>query len=99
MLRSKRGTTPLFPGYCFILIADRGWWTARWSIGVRAIVGMHIGEPAHVPNSVIAGLRAREKNGLIVLPTKPGLRRGDQVRITHGPFENHLAIFDGMRGA
>ena len=30
---------------------------------------------------------------------KPGLRRGDRVRITAGPFENHLAIYAGMKGS
>jgi transcriptional antiterminator RfaH len=98
MLESKRGTAPLFPSYLFVLIAERGWWTARGTIGVRSIVGAHIGEPARVPDSVISGLRAREKNGLIQLPSKPGLRRGDQVKILAGPFANQLALFDGMRG-
>lgn len=54
-------------------------------------------EPAHVPERVINDLRARERNGLIVLPVKPGLRRGDQIRITAGPFEHRLAIYDGMK--
>jgi transcriptional antiterminator RfaH len=99
MLGSKRGVTPLFPGYTFVLIAERGWWTARGTIGVRSIVGSHIGEPARVPDSVIGGLRAREKNGLIQLPSKPGLRRGDQVKILTGPFANQLALFDGMKGS
>jgi transcription antitermination factor NusG len=97
-LRAKRGPTPLFPGYLFISIADRGWWAARWSIAVRAIVGTHIGEPARVPDSIITGLRARERNGLIVLPAKFGLQRGDQVRITRGLMANRLAIYDGMKG-
>jgi transcription antitermination factor NusG len=96
-LRAKRRVVPLFPGYCFVLIADRGWWTARWSVAVRAIVGSHIGPPTPVPDAVISGLRAREKNGLVQLPRKPGLRRGDQVRIKAGPFENRLAIYHGMK--
>jgi transcription antitermination factor NusG len=98
-LRVKRSVVPLFPGYCFVLIADHGWWAARWSIAVRSIVGTHIGEPARVPDSVISGLRARERNGLIQLPQKPGLRRGDQVRITRGPMADRLAVFDGMKGS
>jgi transcription antitermination factor NusG len=97
MLGFKRGTTPLFPGYCFILIAERGWWTARGTIGVRSIVGAHIGEPARVPDSIITGLRARERKGLIVLPTKSDLKRGDYVRIRCGAFAGHLAIYDGQR--
>jgi transcriptional antiterminator RfaH len=98
-LGTKRGTMPLFPGYLFCLIAERGWWTARGTIGVRSIVGSHIGEPARVPDSVIAGLRAREKNGVIQLPKVRGLERGDRVKILSGPFQNHLALFDGMKGS
>jgi transcription antitermination factor NusG len=96
MLGTKRSPAPLFPGYLFVEIVT-GWWDARWSIGVRAIVGVHIGEPAHVPDSVISGLRARERNGLIVLPQKLGLQRGDRVRITRGPFTDHLAIYASMK--
>jgi transcriptional antiterminator RfaH len=60
-------------------------------------VGAHIGEPARVPDSVISDLRARERNGLIVLSKKPELRRGDRVRITRGPMAERLAIYDGMK--
>jgi transcriptional antiterminator RfaH len=99
-LGTKRNVVPLFPGYVFCWItADRGWWAARWSIAVRSIVGTHIGEPARVPDAVITGLRARERNGLIVLPQKTGLQRGDQVRITKGPLTDRLAIYDGMKGS
>jgi transcriptional antiterminator RfaH len=98
-LGTKRNVVPLFPGYLFVLVADRGWWAARWSIAVRSIVGTHIGEPAHVPDAVITGLRARERNGLIVLPQKPGLQRGDQVRITRGPMADRLAIYDSLKGS
>jgi transcription antitermination factor NusG len=94
----KRSPKPLFPGYLFVEIVT-GWWDARWSIGVRAIVGAPIGAPTPVPDSVIKDLRSREHNGLIQLPQKPGLRRGDQVRIKAGPFENHLAIYEGMKGS
>jgi transcription antitermination factor NusG len=96
-LSVKRSIVPLFPGYCFVLIADRGWWAARWSIAVRNIVRGAGDKPACVPDLVISGLRAREKNGLVQLPQKPELRRGDQVRITRGPFATHLAIYAGMK--
>ena len=99
MLGTKRGAIPLFPGYAFVLIADRGWWAARWSIAVRSIVGTHIGEPARVPDRIIAELRSRERNGLIVLPQKPGLQRGDRIRVKYGPMAGHLGLYDGMRGA
>ena len=98
MLGTKRNPVPLFPGYCFILIAERGWWTARWSIGVRNLVGKPGGEPARVPDRIIVDLRSRERNGLIVLKPKPGLQRDDQVRITRGPLQHRLAIYEGMKG-
>ena len=99
MLGTRRSPAPLFPGYLFCLItADRGWWAARWSIAVRSLVGTHTGGPARVPDRIITDLRARERNGLVQLPQKPGLRRGDQVRITRGPMAERLAIYQGMKG-
>ena len=52
--------------------------------------------PAAVPDSVIDGLRASERDGLIELPKPPRFRRGDKVRITDGPFREHLALYDGQ---
>ena len=96
-LSVKRNPVPLFPGYAFVWIADRGWWAARWSIGVRNLVAKPGGEPARVPDRIIADLRSRERNGLIVLTPKPGLQRGDRVRITRGPLEHRLAVYEGMK--
>ena len=56
-------------------------------------------EPTHVPERIITDLRARERNGLVVLPAKLSLQRGDQVRIVRGPLVDRLAIFDGMKGS
>jgi transcription antitermination factor NusG len=47
---------------------------------------------------VIAGLKSRERvDGLIELIKPVGLKRGDRVRISRGPFVGHLALFDGMK--
>jgi hypothetical protein len=40
--------------------------------------------------------KSRERNGLIEL-IKPPLRRGIRVKILHGPFRDHLAIFADMK--
>jgi transcriptional antiterminator RfaH len=89
--------TPLFPGYAFIAI-ELQWHTARWSPGVLSII--RAGDvPARVPDRIITDLRARERNGLIDLPERPGLQRGDQVRIVRGPMADRLAIYDGMKGS
>ena len=52
--------------------------------------------PARVPDRIITEIRGRERDGLIELPKPPGLRRGDKVQIISGPFEDHLALYDGM---
>jgi transcriptional antiterminator RfaH len=53
--------------------------------------------PARVADAVIAEIRGREVNGLIELAPPPSLRRGDRVRILHGPFSGHLAVFADMK--
>jgi transcriptional antiterminator RfaH len=53
--------------------------------------------PARVADQIIDDLRKRERNGLIELPKRPGLKPGDQVRILQGPFEGRLGIYAGMR--
>lgn len=88
---------PLFPSYLFVLI-EAQWHAARWSMGVSALV-MNGGAPARVPDAVIADIRSRERGGLIELPSKPALQRGDSVRIVRGDLEGKLALFDGMRGS
>ena len=66
--------------------------------GVIRLVTSGGAEPAKVPVSVIDDLRSRERNGFVQLPQVRGLQRGDRVQITHGPFNQRLAIYEGMRG-
>ena len=82
---------PLFPGYCFIAV-ELQWHAARWTAGVINLIMDGTG-PARVPDSVIEEIRGREVGGLIELAPPPALRRGARVRILHGPFTGHLAIF------
>jgi transcriptional antiterminator RfaH len=87
-------TRPLFPGYAFVLIVLQ-WHAARWSPGVVRIVldGM---VPAKVPDRVIAELRERERGGVVQLPEAPGLRDGDRVRVTRGPFTGLSGLYSGQ---
>jgi transcriptional antiterminator RfaH len=85
---------PLFPGYLFCQIIV-GWWDARWCPGTLGLV-MNCGLPARVPDSVVYGIRRRERNGLIELPRPPRFRPGDRVRIGQGPFKGHLALYAGQ---
>jgi transcriptional antiterminator RfaH len=54
-------------------------------------------QPARVPDTVIEGIRGRERNGAVELP-KRGLKPGDRVRLLAGPFQGRLAIYAGMSG-
>ena len=86
---------PLFPGYCFLTV-EAQWYAARWSIGVIGLI-MDGVRPARVADQIIDDLRKRERNGLIELPKRPGLKPGDEVRILQGPFAGRLGLYAGMR--
>ena len=86
---------PLFPGYAFVAI-ELQWHTARWCPCVIGLI-MDGPAPAHVPDSVIAEIKGRERDGLVELPKPPGLRAGDRVRILAGPFCGHLGLYAGMK--
>lgn len=86
---------PLFPNYTFLGIELR-WHTAARSPGVMKLI-MDGDHPAKVPEGVIQQLRARERNGVIELPSPPGLRRGDAIKITKGPFADQLATFGSLK--
>jgi transcriptional antiterminator RfaH len=84
----------LFPGYCFVWI-ELQWHAARWAPGVIRLVLDGI-QPAKVPDKVIDELRGRERNGLVELPSAPGLRPGDRVMVRAGPFADRLGLYAGQ---
>ena len=86
---------PLFPGYCFLTV-EAQWYAARWSIGVIGLIMDGI-RPARVADQIIDDLRKRERNGLIELPQRSGLKPGAQVRILQGKFAGHLGLYAGQR--
>jgi transcription antitermination factor NusG len=59
---------------------------------VRRIVldGIH---PAHVPDDIIAEIRAREREGL----EPPRLAPGMHVRILQGPLHKHVGMIAALR--
>ena len=71
------------------------WYSVRWCPGVLTLIMDGVG-PARVPDGVIDEIRSRERGGLIELPKPPALARGDRVRITSGPFADHLALYQGQ---
>jgi transcriptional antiterminator RfaH len=93
--RREHIEAPLFPGYVFVWI-EAQWYRARWCPGVRRIIMSGI-EPAKVSDAVIEEIRGRERNGAIELPKPRGFRCGDPVKILHGPFGGHLALYADMK--
>jgi transcriptional antiterminator RfaH len=91
--------SPLFPAYGFIVI-EQQWHSARWSIGVTAII-MDGVAPARVPDLVVADIRAREVRGAVELPklpeAPPGIKVGERVRVLGGPFQGHFGLYAGMK--
>ncbi|NLI45023.1 MAG: hypothetical protein GX415_06410 [Chloroflexi bacterium] len=91
-----RTLVPYFPGYLFARV---DWQTLSfssiaWLPGMRRIVSFD-GEPASVPDHLITSLRSRvEAANLEQKDPLQGLRQGDPVRVTAGPFAGYEAIFD-----
>ena len=82
---------PLFPGYLFVAMdpADGRWRAINSTLGVRALVRFG-NQISSVDHRFIAGLKAREIEGVIALPANP-FAIGQNVRLLDGPFEGLVA--------
>jgi transcriptional antiterminator RfaH len=95
--RASAHLEPLFPGYVFVrlqaLELNPGpWHIARWTPGVRRILGTE-GTPVPIPAEAMEAIRAQVRELGFV---RPGARftSGTRVRIRSGPLEGLEAIFD-----
>jgi transcriptional antiterminator RfaH len=95
-IKVRKRITPLFPGYCFVRLADR-WYPVLWTPHVIRLLMAGV-EPARLDDSIIAGIRKRERGGLVWLPQPPRLRPGQKVRVVRGTFDGQIGIYDGMCG-
>jgi transcription antitermination factor NusG len=84
--------SPLFPSYLFIVInLDRDrWLSIQSTIGVRSLF-MSDKRPIPVPRGVVEGLaeRGRADHGGL-----DGLKTGQRVRMTSGPFTGLIGTLD-----
>src|SRR5262245_42674922 len=87
---------PLFPSYAFVALQNGRWWDARWCVGVAAVI-MSGSEPARLSDRIVDEIRARERNGLVVLPERSTLKPGEQVRVLAGPLAGEFGVYVGMR--
>jgi transcriptional antiterminator RfaH len=85
---------PLFPRYLFLELDTRtdNWAPIRSTVGVSALVRFG-GEPAPVPNGLIALLKAKESDAGLHEWVEPALRHGQPVRVASGAFRDYEGIF------
>ncbi len=96
--RIKRGhktTTSryLFPRYIFVWITEQ--WHKLFSITGLSRVLMTGEQPARLPNGWVDGMRATERNGLIVLP-KHRFKIGQSVTVGSGLLMGQHGLYQGM---
>lgn len=94
--RTRDVSRPLFPGYLFVRVdPERQRWRPILSTyGVRRLVSSG-GQLGFVEDGFIAGLKAREMDGIIVRPAEP-YRLGQQVRLRGGPLDGLVATIIEM---
>lgn len=93
--RVEMVSAALFPRYLFIE-ADRAgscWRTVRSTVGVVDIVRRG-DQPAPVPSGVVESIQAREDRDGLVCLAGDQFRKGENLRVAHGPFRGHTAFFE-----
>jgi transcription antitermination factor NusG len=91
-----RKLRPYFPGYMFVQVDldDVGLSTFNWMPHAIGLVSFD-GEPATVPDNLIHAIRKRvDEIEAAGGEFYDGLKPGDAVRISSGPFVGYEAIFD-----
>ncbi|WP_430414986.1 transcription/translation regulatory transformer protein RfaH [Marinobacter adhaerens] len=92
--RSKK-LEPLFPGYMFVNLeqSDPLWSKLRSTRGVLRIVGF-ANKPAPISDAVIQHI----KESLDSVAEQGGIKPGQAVQLSEGPFEGINAIFQAYDG-
>ncbi len=91
-----RRLKPYFPGYLFVFsdLDEVGVSLFQWMPHTLGLVSFG-GEPAAVPDNLIHSIRKRvEEINLAGGEIFAGLKSGDMVWISDGPFRGYEAIFD-----
>lgn len=97
--RVSTGFGAFFPSYLFVKL-DISWQRWRSINGTRGVSHLvtQAEQPAPAPAGVIEDLIAAcDARGVLV--EGPWLEVGQEVRITHGPFVDHVAVIDRFGNA
>jgi transcriptional antiterminator RfaH len=90
--KKANSVIPLFPNYLFVRLnlESEEYGYVSWSPGVNRIVGFN-GRPTPMDEEILRFLQSRsDAEGII--PAESNLRRGQEVRITEGPFSGLSGI-------
>ncbi len=92
-LREKR-IGPFFPGYVFLRFEfPEQFQLVKYTRGVKRVVG-NDGGPTPIPEEIVLGIRARERDGLVVFEKygeEPAV--GDEIEVAEGPLKGLKGIF------
>jgi transcription antitermination factor NusG len=90
----ERKTMPFFPGYAFVQFDfPAQYQMVKYTRGVKRVVGNDEG-PVPIPEELVRGIQAREKEGLIVFEKygqEPGV--GDEIEVAEGPLKGLKGVF------
>jgi len=97
-IKERRHERPLFAGYIFVRI-HLSWWPILSTVGVIRLL-RNGDEPCRLNDDIVTKIQAQTdpKSGLVRLPKKRGLERGDRVRMVRGSFLGHIGLYDGQSG-
>jgi transcriptional antiterminator RfaH len=91
---TERKIKPFFPGYAFLHFDHPAQFQmVKFTRGVKRVVGNREG-PIPVPEGIVLGIRARERDGFIELQKygrAPGV--GDEIEVVEGPLKGLRGIF------
>jgi transcriptional antiterminator RfaH len=89
-------TLRLFPGYLFVHIEGTASWLQN-TMGVLRVLAMGARACEVSPQIVESYQVLADEVGVVCLPDATNtFREGQSVRITDGPFVNHVGIVEGM---
>ncbi len=97
--KTETVSAPLFPCYLFVSLdlARDQWRSVNGTVGVVSLV-MPSGVPAPVPHGIVETLKASmEESGIVRFDA--GLQRGQNIRVTAGPFAEFLGSLDRIDDA
>lgn len=88
---------PLFPRYIFVAIdsARQSLRAIHSTFGVARLVSFG-DRPVALQRDVIQQLKARERADGSIAFDRPAFRCGEIVRVSNGPLESYLGLFEGL---